>query len=833
MSTRFVGIDLNGLIDQACLRDDKGERFTLGEIPSIIVVPEKQPLRARQIDVVSGREASRSFEGRGWSWPEIARKHGDSRRVPINSLLEAIANDELVQIDGVEYKAADLVAAAIQGLGARQGSDEKCVVVVRDNGTFTDEVQERLIYALTARGLSVTLLWRSVAAVLGLEDDLNLVASRISGKRIGVISVLTDGIDISVLTLECRTDAEGSYLVPVREKQGVFAPYSASIFECAEQFALALAAGDEDVAYQLMWGGGAAIGAYLMGHTGVTPVQDKGKWRLFDISMMKQTAQLPILEGVAADLAKDQLRDIDLVVFEGPASDARSTNFRMVYQLRDALIRDGANVLKYGLIHENEGLAAKGAVRYGRRVDMDRRTYYDYLPTIRFAAMKGESPAFIDLIPSTERLEGGHAYGPKVFDLGLWLEPGTTSLTNYLIKELSPDPRVSKIELRSRPAQRIPVKVKIYQKPLAGLARISLIADNTDDFGPIDLDWGQMEIDGRTEEEILASIQPASNAVPPIQPTSCHSALWTEGSATYPPLVSLLGSMGMVQLYSRPSEEFDELVTNIYKRLYRSDTLNRITSGADPDKTPYRAISSLGEAPTPDDRLKQSDIDRLDLFIAELERLIVQDDITLARRRRLATTCSWTYSRCPTSVAKLLGQGIFDQEERVFPPQTQYQCLGRIASNERDIRRVFLSLQNIEDYKIYHIRAVTSILSRIETAGKCVTVAFAERMALFAIKRIEKHYKVQPSSAFISASLQLIAALLRGRTVNPDLLDPEKTALGKKAVEIMRDFADYEYSLPRNIKLATSVVEWLQKRGTDSGVLSQENDDEEASQEDE
>jgi hypothetical protein len=825
MTGRLVGIDLNGLIDQTCLYDGFEERFSLGEVPSIVVLPENQSPRARRIDLASGLEASRSFDGRGWSWPEAARKQGSPRRLSIDRLLAAMVEDRPIKIGGAVYQAADMVAAAIQGAGARPGANERSIVTVRDNGTFTDEVQQRLIHALRARGLNVTLLWRSVAALLGLEDDLNPIASKLHGKQLGIVSLLADGIDVSVLCLESHRDDAGSYLVPVRQRQGAFVPYTASIFECAEEYALSLAGGDPDVAHQLMWGGGAAIGAYLMGRGGATLVQDHGKWRLFDISGMKQNAPLPSLDFRAIEATKVLLAGIEFVVFEGPASDARSTDFRMAYELRDLLIADGVNVLKYGWIRENEGLAAKGAVRYVRRTAAARKTYYDYLPGIRFAAMTDDGPAFIDLVPPSERLEGGQAYGPKTFDLKLWLEPATTKLTNYLVKELSPEPRVSQIELRSRPTRRIPIKVEIYQKPLAGLARISLISDVTDEFSPIELDWGRMEIEGRTEAEILESILPRSSAVPPISPTLCHPALWTEGSDKFPPLVRLLSEAGMFETYLPSSDQFAELVSAVYSRLYRADTLYRITYGTNQDRTPYRAISSLGEVPSPTGQLTKGDIDRLDEFLATLARLIVRADLPLPLRGKWATTCSWAYSRCPAPVTILLGGGILSDDHIVFKPQTAYQCLGRVVSQERDAAKLFNAVAKVRDHKIYHIRAVTSVLSRLEGAGRVITIPFAEHMTKIAIENINYNYKINPSSSFLPASIQLIAALLRGRLANPDLLDPEVSEAGKLAVEAMWDLVGSKYSTERNIKLATSVVEWLQKRGTDSGVLSQESDD--------
>lgn len=827
MNERVVGIDLNGLIDQVCLYDGTEERFSLGQIPSIVVLPEKQPARARRIDLASGIEASRSFDGRGWSWPEAARKHGESRRLSVDGLLSALIENRPIKIGGVVYQAADLIAAAIQGAGARPGTNERSIVVVRDNGTFTDEVQQRLIYALSARGLNVTLLWRSVAAILGLEDDLNGMAGRLSGKRVGIVSILADGIDVSVLKLESRDDESGGYLVPVRERQGAFIPYAASIFACAEKYALALVDGDTEIAHQLMWGGGSVIGAYLMGRDGATLVQDRGKWRLFDISGMKQEAPLPTLDNDAIEQARRLLEGINLAVFEGPAADARSTQSRMLYQLQEVLKVDGVEHRINGWIRETVGIVAKGAVRYARRATVDRRTYYDYLPAIRFAAMTNEGPAFIDLVPPTERLEGGQAYGPKTFDLGLWLEPATTKLTNYLVKEISPEPRVSLIELRSRPTRRIPIKVQIYQKPLAGLARISLIADSMDEFSPIELDWGRMAIDGRSEAEILESILPNSKAVPPISPTKCHSALWTHGSAAYPPLITLLSEAGMIELLSPTDVGFSMRVNSIYQRLYRSDTLNRLTSGTNSDKTPYRAVSSLGEVPEPDGKLTHTDIDRLDRFLENLGRLVIDESLAPVLRRKWATTCSWAYSRCPQIVTDLLGHGILDESRPVFPAQTAYQCLGRVISRKEQAQKCFSSVFTLGDLKIYHLRAVTTILSRVEEAADALSKDFVEKMAATAVEKIDELYRVQPNSSTLSSSLQLIAALLRGRMIYPELLDPDLTEIGRRAVESMWDLVGYRSSSPRNIRFATSVVEWIQKRGTDASVLSQEDDEEE------
>jgi hypothetical protein len=737
-------------------------------------------------------------------------------------LLAALIEDRSLKIDGMVYQAADLIAAAIQGAGARPGPNERNILTVRDNGTFTDEVQQRLIYALGSRGLNVTLLWRSVATILGLEGDLNPLAPRLDGKRIGVVSLLADGIDISVLNLESRRDSAGPYLVPVREKQGFFVPYTASIFACAETYALALAGGDADIAHQLLWGGGAAIGAYLMGRAGVTLVQDRGKWRLLDISDMKQGAQLPTLEGGAVEVAKRCLNGIEFVVFEGPASDARSTNLRMAYQLRDLLIADGVNVLKYGWIRETEGLVAKGAVRYARREGADRRTYYDYLPAIRFAAMTDDGPAFIDLVPPTERLEGGQAYGPKTFELGLWLEPATTKLTNYLVKELSPEPRVSRIELRARPARRIPINVEIYQKPLAGLARIYLKSASSEEFSPIELDWGRMEIDGRSEAEILASILPASQAIPPIQPAQCHAALWTQGSRSYPSLVELLKQWDDRSQPTSTSDEFFEWVDAIYSRLNRSDTLYRMTGGENPDKTPFRAISGLGEVPAPIDGLNAADIRRFDDLMNLLAKAIDDPRNVPKAREKWALTCAWAFSRCPEKLVRMLARGILDDADPMFNARTSFSGLGRVLVSAPDIRALFRGVENIKSPKIYHFRAVTALLSRIEIAANAITPTFAETMANAALKQISTAPRRKPTSTWTPAAIQLVAALLRGRIIAPTLLDPDSSKLARDIVKGLDVLEATPKTTPRISAMSRSVIDWMEKKGTDSGVLSQD-----------
>src|SRR5690606_27520443 len=111
-----------------------------------------------------------------------------------------------------------------------------------------------------------------------------------------------------------------------------------------------------------------------------------------------------------------------------------SGRMRLPYFLREA-VAPHADVLSFST--QREHLVARGCAVYQRRRKMKRLTYFDYLPQLQLAVRRGAEPVFIDLIDPNERIEGGGAYEADR-DLGLSVQPGTSRLDFYLLREGHP-----------------------------------------------------------------------------------------------------------------------------------------------------------------------------------------------------------------------------------------------------------------------------------------------------------------------------------------------------------------------------------------------------------
>ena len=250
-----IGIDLNGLSDVS-VRTAEGLGLRGGGVPSVVVLPKDV---SPGWTVVAGEEATRAIEGRGWQWPESARldTKGLSLRIPVSQLLAAMQEDREVKTPhGEEIRGTNLLGAALEALagpGAKE-LDSRIVVAVPDNGTYSDEVQQSLLDAAASRSVRATLLWRPVAAVLALEKELQRFADKLDGQKIGVLSLMDEGLHVSCLDIEIASDASGaSYIVPVRRQPGIAVPYIRSVLTLAERLAGSLLDGDPEGGWQVLW----------------------------------------------------------------------------------------------------------------------------------------------------------------------------------------------------------------------------------------------------------------------------------------------------------------------------------------------------------------------------------------------------------------------------------------------------------------------------------------------------------------------------------------------------------------------------------------------------
>ena len=224
-----VGIDINGLQDVAAF-EINAEDVVGGAIPSVVIVRQNE---LGETDITAGVEATRSFSGRGWSWPiegEDDNSKSHLARIPLVKILQRLHEELSPETNGAPGSPEEMFAAAVSALlGARPNliGEPRPVIAIPDDGRFNEDLQQRILNAAYVIGLDVQLLWRSVAAVLGMADELQPILGRLRNKEIGVLSCLDDGISVS--RLEIVEGTEGSdqpYAIPKRREPGRFFPYN-------------------------------------------------------------------------------------------------------------------------------------------------------------------------------------------------------------------------------------------------------------------------------------------------------------------------------------------------------------------------------------------------------------------------------------------------------------------------------------------------------------------------------------------------------------------------------------------------------------------------------
>lgn len=653
----LMGIDLNGLRDVSVDTVDKGV-LRGGDVPSVVIVQPRQigaPLR-----VIAGAEAAMAVEGRGWHWPDSARVEAAPKclRVPIKLILEALAQDRRIDVAADEMSPTELLAAAVGALARPRGSseadteDRPAVIAIPDDGRFLEDARQRLINAAVLAGVSPTLLWRPVAALLGLEPKLSTAdVAKLADCTVGVLSCLEDGVHASRLNIEVKTDRHGSYIVPVRKSAGVYIPYRRSLGDLAADIArLAAPPDDPQNGWQLLWGNGLAFRWVLRLPAKDTVVQTAAGWQLVS---GKPPQDPPQVEFSHADLLalNDYLDGVDHRLYEGPALEASCCGDRLAYFLRS---RDPKNTHSL-YITTNELFTARGCAIYQQRRVLDRHTYFDHLPQLRLAVRHGDDPVFINLIDPEARVEGGTIYETER-DLGLSVQPGTSALNFYLLREGNAKPRHVHQELPERITSAVPVRVRIRQQPAQGTARLTLLAAGDEHhFRPIDLSWERMTEEDLTEKEVLERLREAPADVPPVQPQPCHALLWTT------PITTAGGSLAQLvpklaqQLptNSLPEGELLALLKGHALLLTRRSSPAILTQQYVGDWKLYRAVSSDGELPGAHGDLAPALIQQFDACIKGLDRLMASgSSVTTKVRDAIIRFSGWCFLLCPNGVRR-------------------------------------------------------------------------------------------------------------------------------------------------------------------------------------
>ena len=830
MTAPLLGIDLNGLCDVS-VTDVKTGVLRGGSVPSVLVVQPRQKI-GDPLRVIAGTEAAMAIEGRGWQWPNSAHVT-DTRqclRVPLQRILEALGDGHPIEAAGETLNLTDLLAAAIAALARPQGpatdAERRAVIAVPDDGRFLEEARQRLIDAAVQGGLTPTLLWRPVAALLGMEPALRAdQIARLSGKTVGVLSCLEDGVHAARLEVEVETDMDGPYFVPVRRKAGIVAPYRKPISALAAELAVQYAPDDDpQEGWQILWGNGLVLSWMLHLEAKDAIVQTGSDWRLIRGQTPEDLPQIEFDDTALDDLASF-LEGVDYNIIEGPALETIAYGTRLAYFLRDRVVRT-AVTLKFAT--KNAHLAARGCAVYQQRKDRCRVPYYDHLPQLRLAVRRGTDPEFLDLIDPNARIEGGMPYDEEC-NLGLSVQPGTSALNFYLLREGNSKPRHIQVKLPERLTTTVPIRMRIRQLPAQGTARLTLVgAGNDGSFRPVELRWEDMTEHDLSEKEVLNRLRDEPLDVPPVQPQPCHALLWTAQLAdTDGSLVQFLPQLATALHIDPPSsEDLAPLLAQHSRLLTRRASPARLTRQGVRDWSLYRAVSSEGDVPEPSDGLSSGSLEQFDNCLKILDQLITSE-----LSNQIVRFGGWCFLRCPDGIRRHLIDTA--KSGRVPDFRIYYRAMGKVFTNDEECR-VFFSLlakqltQHGAVFKLHQIEGLFYLLSLRETAPLVLTDRQATLFASKLLARIQECVRgVRTLSRLVSASLKAYAGLMRYRLVRPDYMTSQDPTLGEEQHQILANLLQRS-NRDQRVQIATltaNLIEWSEKRGTDRNILQWDPDD--------
>lgn len=833
-----VGIDLNGLSDVSVYTAD-GKVLRGGKVPSVVVLPAQVP--GRSITVIAGEEARRAVEGRGWSWPDSAQISADelSLRIPVARILEAMQTQTSVATPDKVLEAPDLLGAVLEALSGPAAHDPEIqtVIVIPDDGSFSDEVQHRLLDSAARGGLQTTLLWRPVAAVLGLESRLNRFVDQLDGKTIGVLSLLNAGVHVSCLEIEVERPKMGSpYIVPVRREPGIVVRYRKSVLELAREIADEMLVNDPHKGWQILWGDGLVLRWLLRLQTQPAVIQRDGIWQIIDGERPATMSTVELSDDAINEL-RTHIRKAHYLIYEGPALEAPIHGERLVYYLRE-LVADGRPSLTFQT--QSSHLAARGCVVYLDRRLAKRRTYSDYLPQIRLAVRRGDEPTFVELVPPGHRVEGGEVY-EHTQELDLSIPAGASDLKFYVLREGAVAPRFAEIRLPVRPREDVPVSMTLRQRPAQGRARLTLeAAREGTGLGAIEVNWDHMQIkQGLSEYEILEELRSTGVEVPPVIPQPCHALLWTlPGLRRRISLAEAVEELAEAMIDDPDSVgALREPIRDIGSLLTRFQAPYKLTRRAHPERNRQRAVSSDGAIPAPDEELSQDTLDTFDSVLNKISTWLAKPALSEQIRRAIVRTGAWAFLRCPDPIRKHLLEAT--ETGNVIYGVVDYRAMGRCFSTNKECAAFFSVLESSIGVRgkilQYQLEGLFYLLSIREHAAGQLTFAQATLFVEHILARVEEQIQEEKYSRLTRTALRALAAILRYRLINPAFATPGDGALGDRIARVLGQIIKV-CTHPKTAPvadLAEEVLKWTEDRGIDPTILHWEDGDDDGEEEEE
>ena len=828
-----IGIDLNGLADAAAF-DVHGGTVVSGTIPSVVIVQKEDQ---NDTKMIAGEEAAISAIGRGWLWPQSAQKEL-RRRIPISEIISCLQDGKPVDTAIGSKPAAELMVTAIRSLAETRGAitDTPVIVAIPDDGRFDEEARQQLLDAFSLSGMRIQLLWRPVAALLGMAPKLNELANRLDRKKIGVVSLLNEGISASVL--EVRANNNPPYIIPKRTNEGVFVPFEQTLLETAKLNANELMSRFGDDGWQILWGEGFILRHFLRLENSPAIVQVDGVWRKVPVEELKTVPDVPLDTSMLQEIDK-HLSGVKYLVYEGPCLEMRVGGNRLMNCVSDVLYQGiysrETGDHRQSLAYEGytSQLVAHGCYEYARRQAAGETTYFDQLPQIKLAVRHKGAPVFRSLIDDDDVIEGGKPYD-KAKDMQLILPANSREIEFYLIREGNTSPRRA-TEFTDASGVDIPIQMHVYQLPAQGRAKLRLQSlDPLLPWRPIAVDWGRMEVlEDESQEDILERLRSASVAVPPVHYQPCHPFLWVVKPNNVLLAMSVVDHVKGLHsaLENGQTDGLTDRVKALREAIYPYRSPYSITrnwrQGVHSERESHRVISSDGKLPAPAEGLTPETLENFDKILQKLDRLFVNRDALPVKNQldQITLLGSWTFRRCPPEIRAYL-LNISDND---LARPNDLRSMGRCFTSEKEIRSffgaIYRDINNKQGIaKHYHVYAIFYMLSLREDAPRYLELNEARQFVKAALGRIDGEIRKKNYSLSMRTCLRAIGGLIRFRMIDQEFLSTSEYLGDRLSKQLKLLIKRSEANAGRKAveELASQILEALEKRGASARILEWE-----------
>lgn len=492
MSSRIAGLAFDGRYDVAAIDWDEEDRIgpvrvVQGGVLADVITTETGRL-------IAGPQAALAPHGRGGGWGDI----GDPRKRSRRSLAAAI--DAL----GQDQNAADLVAA----IDALARNAREVILAVPDLPSFDEVAQGAWLRAARGQGhRRIRLLWRPVAAMLGLIEDGLLDQNELGRKYRFLIHAAT-GIEEQTLTL--RRDPENpDHIAPQRDGPGrTFAKEFGldALFDCAARRVQQSA--------MLDW---ARLEPSRLG-----PRLLVGEAQAGDQEVLR--------DSFAAwhVLTAPKLDPVDLFADRGQAATPAAPDIEsfLITPLSPTFADYLASRLGEGIIPAGPDLIARGCLRAGRLIERGLPHYFDRLEPIGIAAIRSGEPTFVPLIPEGHLVAANREYVSPDFTEFAWPR-GKEQSEFYILKGRS-EIREWAVRRDPAPQKDVPVTMRIRQTPGQSWAILDITAREWEPLAraPERLDWEGLNATDETPDQVLERLRTPPPTIPERVVEPAHSDLW-------------------------------------------------------------------------------------------------------------------------------------------------------------------------------------------------------------------------------------------------------------------------------------------------------------------